>query len=93
MTEKPDIVPKTRRWVLVRHQDVNGVSGTGVVAEGISFRDGRVAYRWTTDPRTTQTADSIEDVKTIHGHQGKTEVVWIDGGLTRDAKNPGWQRA
>lgn len=81
--EEIDITPKTRRWALYRHEDATGVSGEGVVAEGVQFRDGRVAYRWTTDPRTTQTADSIDDVETIHGHAGKTEIVWLDWTISR----------
>jgi len=54
------------------------MSGTGVVAEGIEFRDGRAAYRWLTAPGTTQIADSIHDIEHIHGHGGKTTVRWLD---------------
>lgn len=31
-----------RRFELHREEDVSGVSGTGVVAEGVAFSDGRV---------------------------------------------------
>lgn len=72
-----------RRWVLLRYEDVSGVSGDGVVAQGIEFPDGRVAYRWhTTDPtmeKTSQIADSIDAVETIHGHSGSSEIVYVDG--------------
>jgi hypothetical protein len=79
----PDVVdgdPATypRRWYLYRKRDETGISGCGVVAYGCQFPDGKVAYRWTTSPRTTQFADSIYDVQHIHGHEGKTEVRWID---------------
>lgn len=43
-----------RRFVLVRHRDVTGVSGTGVVAYGVEFPDGAAAVRWTSEhPCTT----------------------------------------
>jgi len=76
----PDLLdePRPRRFQLVRREDVSGMSGTGVVAEGIEFRDDMVAYRWLTAPGTTQIADSIHDVTHIHGHNGKTTVRWLD---------------
>lgn len=67
-----------RRFLLERTIDVTGVSGTGVVVWGVVFPDGRVAYRWNTPTATTCVADSIEDVVAIHGHDGATELVWID---------------
>jgi hypothetical protein len=54
---------------------VSGVSGISVVAEGVIFADGRVAMRWLTGARSTAVYDSIEDVETIHGHEGRTRVV------------------
>src|SRR5579872_1239536 len=38
-----------RRFVLVRHEDVSGVSGTGVVAEGVAFSNGVVALQWASE--------------------------------------------
>jgi len=35
-----------RTFVLHRDEDVSGVSGTGVVAEGVVFSDGAVVVRW-----------------------------------------------
>lgn len=67
-----------RRFLLERNTDISGVSGTGVVVWGVVFPDGRVAYRWNTPTATTCTADSIEDVVAIHGHEGATQLVWID---------------
>lgn len=69
---------RPRRWQLQRHEDKTGVSGTGIVAYGVEWADGTVAYRWTTNPATHQIADSIDDVENIHGHGDSTEVVWID---------------
>jgi len=71
-----------RRFYFERTNDVSGTSGIGVVAEGVQFSDGRVALRWVTDsgPSSTVIYDSVEDAETIHGHNGGTRVVWVDGG-------------
>lgn len=68
-----------RLFKLNRVEDETGVSGTGHVAEGIVFSDGRVAMRWATDTASTAFYDSIADVETIHGHGGKTQVEYVNG--------------
>lgn len=66
-----------KTFVLYRDEDETGVSGTGTVAEGIQFSDGKVALRWIVGKyRSTVLWDSIEAVEAIHGHNGKTRVVW-----------------
>lgn len=67
-----------RRFVLIRHVDVNGVSGEGVIVWGCQWPDGRVSYRWNTPTATSSAADSIDDVVQIHGHGGYTQLVWLD---------------
>jgi hypothetical protein len=68
-----------RRFVLQRDEDETGVSGTGQVAEGVEFSDGRVALRWIVgDHRSTVTWDNMDNVEAIHGHNGRTRVVWMD---------------
>lgn len=69
-----------RRFILVRHEDVSTVSGTGVVAQGVQFPDGSVALRWCCPglPPSTAVWDSVEAVIAVHGHQGKTEIEWVD---------------
>lgn len=68
-----------RTFRLHREEDETNISGTGYVAEGVEFTDGRVAMRWTVrgGPRaSTGLYDSIQDVKEIHGHEGKTKIEW-----------------
>lgn len=69
-----------RRFRLVRHEDVSGVSGVGVVAHGAQWPDGTVSMRWMVPglPSSFATWDDIEAVENVHGHHGKTEVEWID---------------
>lgn len=66
-----------RTFNLVRHNDVSGISGTGVVAQGVEFNDGTVAMRWIVgEHRSTVLWANIEAVVAIHGHGGATELVW-----------------
>lgn len=68
-----------KRFELFREEDVSGVSGTGVVAEGVEFSDGRVALRWLAgEHRSTVIWDSIHSVEIIHGHDGRTIIRWMD---------------
>lgn len=67
-----------KRFQLVRDEDVSGVSGTGLVAEGIEFTDGTAVLRWLTEHASTAVYLSMELVELIHGHEGKTRIRWID---------------
>ena len=70
--------PFPRRFLLYRHTDPSGVSGTGVVAEGVQFVDGRVALRWRGQWPSTVAWDDVEQILGVHGHQGATVLRWID---------------
>lgn len=65
---------------LDRHHDVSGVSGTGIVAEGVVWSDGAVAMRWLGDRPSTAAWGNLDDVVETHGHNGATEIRWLDGG-------------
>ena len=67
-----------RRFVLERHRDVSGVSGTGRVVEGVCFTDGTVAMRWVGGHASTVVYGSVDDVVSVHGHDGATRLTWID---------------
>jgi hypothetical protein len=66
-----------RLFELHRAEDVHGVSGTGTVAEGVEFSNGRVAIEWLTSTPSTNIYDNIKQVDEIHGHEGRTKVVWL----------------
>lgn len=67
-----------KQFYLMRYEDVHGNSGIGVVAEGVIFDSGRGAFTWLTDKPTITTFDTIEDIRELHGHEGRTEIV-IEG--------------
>lgn len=66
-----------RAFRLYRIIDETGVSGTGIVAEGVEFHDLTVAMRWTAAYRSTCLYDRIEDVEKIHGHNGSTRIDFL----------------
>jgi hypothetical protein len=68
-----------RRFHLVRDVDETGVSGTGIVAEGVAYnRRGHAALYWRTKHSSACFYKSMEVVEAIHGHGGKTRIVYCD---------------
>lgn len=67
-----------RTFVLQRDVDVTGISGTGGVAEGVQFTDGTVVIRWRSIYPSTVLWPDIDAALAIHGHDGKTQVIWSD---------------
>ncbi len=75
---KKKIKTAMRRFQLHRDEDETGISGTGVVAEGVEFSNGRVSFTWLTYQEATNNYGSMKTVEEIHGHGGKTRVVYVD---------------
>jgi len=76
-----------RRFELHRDEDVSGVSGTGIVAEGVAFSaGGPVALRWTSEwPTSVVFHDrGVESLEAVHGHNGRTRIVWLDASPVPD---------
>jgi hypothetical protein len=69
-----------RTFELQRDVDVTGISGTGVVAQGVEFDDGTVVVRWlkrqdVIEP-TTVIHPTMDNVLALHAHGGSSQVVW-----------------
>ena len=66
---------------LVRSKDETGVSGTGVVAYGTAYPNGKVTVAWHTPnkPQSVAVYDSLKDVIAIHveSHKGTTKLEWL----------------
>lgn len=62
-------------FYLKRNEDESGVSGTGRVAQGFIFDNGKVAITWLSEHPSVTIYDNIGEVHAIHGHGGKTEIV------------------
>lgn len=67
---------RMRRFQLVRDEDETGTSGPGLVAEGCEFTSGVCAVL--TPFKTVSMWDNVKAVDAVHGHAGKTRIVWVD---------------
>lgn len=67
-----------RKFKLKRIEDESGISGTGIVAEGVIFENGKCAMSWLTEYSSVCIYDGIGTVKAIHGHHGKTVILFED---------------
>lgn len=67
-----------RKFYLSRVEDKSGVSGVGIVAEGVQFENGKCVLSWLTAHTSIAIYDNIEELEAIHGHNGKTVVVWTE---------------
>jgi hypothetical protein len=71
-----------RRFQLERTEDPTGISGTGTVAEGVVFADGSAVVHWLTSPHASTVVwpgpDAVASIQAIHGHGGRTRILWLD---------------
>ena len=78
-----------RLFQVVREADITGVSGTGVVADGVEFPDGTAVVRWRElepgNPNyergvraTTVVFPNVRAVEALHGHSGATRLAFTD---------------
>lgn len=74
-----------RLFKLVRTEDFSGVSGTGEVAMGVEFDNGQCVMCWDTNTSSIAIYNNVRDLVTIHGHEGRTKVVFEDGEVVTDA--------
>jgi len=81
MTKKTNQISSNsqmRRFVLIRVEDLTGVSGTGEVAEGTMFSCGLAVVRWLREPYAMGVYQTLDDVISVHGHEGRTQLQFID---------------
>ena len=66
-----------QQFILYRKVDFTGLSGTGIVADGVIFNNNKVAMCWRGSLSSIVIHDSIENVEKLHGHGGHTEIVYF----------------
>ena len=67
-----------KRFQLHRNTDVSGISGIGIVAEGIEFSDGMCALTWLTEFHVVSIFENMKSIEHVHGHDGNTKVIFLD---------------
>lgn len=74
-----------RRFVIVRTNDPQGMSGTGIVGEGVQLTNGSCAYRFMNTEFVIESfAPNVHSIEALHSHLFKepTEIVWVDDKTT-----------
>jgi len=71
-------------FTVCRRSDESGISGTGVVIEGVQYATGQVVLHWLTPvPRgSIAIFESLSDFKKVHVNShpsNKTIITWSDG--------------
>jgi hypothetical protein len=72
---------EARLFTMVRNNDETGVSGTGVVLDGVEFPNGMVAVCWRSKTPSVTTFRSFVEFKHVHidAHPSNdTEIHWSD---------------
>jgi hypothetical protein len=90
MTDRDRAPEGMRRFVMHRERDVSGVSGTGLVLEGVLFSTGVVVVHWLTPPPrgSISVFDSLDQFLAIHVRphpDNHTVLVFEDGEQLVDA--------
>ena len=69
-----------RRFELHRDEDPTGLSGTGLIVEGVEMTNGAVAMRWVPWPYSivVYPEKGIDAIRHLHEHGGRTRLVWLD---------------
>ena len=70
--------PTMRLFYLKRLEDVSGISGTGIIAEGVEFSNGEFALHWISQFDFITTGRSIKALIEVHGHEGKTILEYYE---------------
>lgn len=68
---------ETKPFYLKRKEDETGISGVGIVALGAEFYpSGVCVLKWITTTSSLGVYDNKNEMLEIHGHGGKTEMVY-----------------
>ncbi len=67
-----------KQFYLQRNIDVNGVSGTGKVVEGVVLPSGRVVIEWQGKYPSICIYNSIQEFQSVHvdSHPGCSEIIY-----------------
>jgi len=73
-----------RRFLVIREADASGISGTGVVMEGVVFHTGQIVVCWRSAHSSLVIFPTWEAFSTVHlaAHPENAAVVeWLDQGV------------
>jgi hypothetical protein len=65
-------------FVLNRSEDKTGLSGTGIVADGVLFPNGKVVVCWRGDKSSIVIWNNIDEMKKVSCTHSTTSLIWDD---------------
>jgi len=68
-------VKRIQEFYLLRHKDIHGKSGEGIVARGVILPLGDIVIQWITVTSSITLFRNLEQVSEIHGHGDATEII------------------
>lgn len=77
-----------RRFWLNRSVDVSGVSGTGRVAQGCVFDNGKTVLTWLGNKASVTVFDCLQDCADIHLHGDAGRLEFLDKEPVRRSHRP-----
>jgi hypothetical protein len=72
------VLYNTRRFYLYRQEDISGISGLGIVADGVLFPNGLCVIAWRGKYHSIEVFPTVQQLEAVHGHGGKTHIVYED---------------
>lgn len=69
--------PVARLFHMIRTSDISGVSGTGIVAIGTQYPNGKCTISWLNELSCIGVYDTLDQLIAIHGHEGRTTVLFL----------------
>ncbi len=64
-----------KTFIFERKEDETGISGTGIVAEGVVFDNGKTVVSWLTKYPTISIYENISDALFLHGQPAKQNLL------------------
>lgn len=83
----------SRRFHVFKIEDMSGVSGRGVVADGVQFSNGICVIAWRGKFPSTETFLSMDHLRSVHSHGGRTRFVYDDPPINTNHKTNGRRAA
>ncbi len=75
----------SKKFAMIRVNDVGGVSGTGHILDGVEFSNGKVAVTWlgkgSVQASSVSVWDNFDDFMSVHVHShpgNETKIIWED---------------
>lgn len=66
----------SKLFKLSREEDTTGISGIGIVADGVLFENGKVVVCWRGKQQSIVVWDNLEEMKAVSCTHSKTKIIW-----------------